>query len=139
MVLRCKNYKDKLIKKKHYSEHRSDNPSLNDKQMDIPSNEENVDDLLEKFVIYGAQVFELSKKIAMTATIEEVEEEKVLNIHTYLKGRETAICELESHISQNNVEVEELKQSLQSTIDSQYLTDARCQSWGKIISQKANF
>ena len=73
MVLRCKNYKDKLIKKKHYSElvrDFSDNPSLNDKQMDIPSNEENVDHLLEKFAIYGAQVFELSKKIAMNASIE---------------------------------------------------------------------
>ena len=87
MVLRCKNYKDKLIKKKHYSEHRSDNPSLNDKQMDIPSNEENVDDLLEKFVIYGAQVFELSKKIALNESIEEIRGRKSIKF-TYRFKRE---------------------------------------------------
>ena len=64
MILRCKNYKDKLIKKstiQNFVKDISDNPSLNDKQMDIPSNEENVDHLLERFAIYGAQVFELSK------------------------------------------------------------------------------
>ena len=78
--------------------------------MDIPSNEENVDHLLEKFVIYRTQVFELSKKLQWLQALKKVEEEKVLNLHTDFKKRETSIYELESNISQNNVDIKELKQ-----------------------------
>ena len=52
--------------------------------------------------------------------LKKVEEEKVLNLHTDLKEKKTSIYKLESHISQNNVDIEELKQSLQSTINNQY-------------------
>ena len=39
--------------------------------------------------------------------LKKVEEEKVLNLHTDLKEKETSIYKLESHISQNNVDIEE--------------------------------
>ena len=71
--------------------------------------------------------------------LKKVEEEKVLILHTDLKEKETSIYKLESHISQNNVDIEELKQSLQNTINNQYLSDAIYQIWGKIISQVDNF
>ena len=54
--------------------------------------------------------------------MKKVEEEKVLNLNTDLKEKKTSIYKLESHISQNNVDIEELKQSLQSTINNQYLS-----------------
>ena len=79
------------------------------------------------------------RKLQWLQALKKVEEENVLKLHTYLKGRETSIYDLESHISHINVEIEELKQSLQSTRDYQYLTNAKCQIWGKIISQMANF
>ena len=97
MILRCKNYKDKLIKKstiQNFVKDISDNPSLNDKQMDIPSNEENVNHLLEnvnhlleKFSIYLSHVFELSKTIAMTVSIEESRGRKSIKF-TYIFKRE---------------------------------------------------
>ena len=43
--------------------------------------------------------------------LKKLEEEKVLNLHTDFKKRETSIYELESNISQNNVDIKELKQS----------------------------